>query len=62
MSAKGIKSHGTDDLPVGDEEVTTHQEAVPLPYLAGTRKTSCRWMDQATNMLTKKSKTQVGKK
>ena len=62
MSAKGMKHNPTDDLPVGDEEVTTHQEAVPLPYLAGTRKTACRWMTQAVNMLTKKSKTQAGKK
>lgn len=60
--SKGIKQHDTDDLPLQDEEVTTHQEAVPLPYIAGTRKTSCRWMTPALNMVTKKSKTEAGKK
>ncbi len=55
MGLKGSNSLATDDLPVQDEEVTTHQEAVPLPYLAGKRKVACRWIGPAMNLITKKS-------
>lgn len=51
---------GTDiekqDVPVQEEEIATHQEAIPVPYLAGTRRVSLRWITDATEMATKQSK------
>lgn len=60
--AKGTPSIETDDLPLEDEEIATHQEAVPVPYLAGTRKIAGRWISPALNMLTKESDTYPAKK
>jgi hypothetical protein len=52
-----------DLLPVEDEEVSTHQEAVPVPYLAGTQKIALRWISPALNMVTKQAPDQkAGKK
>lgn len=50
---------GTDiekeDVPVQEEEIATHQEAIPVPYLAGTRRVSLRWITDARDMQTKQS-------
>ncbi len=45
-----------DEVPVQEEEIATHQEAIPVPYLAGTRRVSLRWLTDATDMATKQSK------
>ena len=53
----------TDDLPVEEEEVASHQEAAPLPYFAGTRKIALRWLGSATGMITEQAPNEkVGKK
>lgn len=41
-----------EDWPVGEEEITTHQEAVPVPYMAGTRKVALRWISPAVDLVT----------
>ena len=39
----------TDGLPVEDESVSRAQEAVPVPYVAGTRKLALRWVTPIYN-------------
>jgi hypothetical protein len=36
-------------LPFQQESVATNQQSVPLPYLAGTRLISIRWISPALN-------------
>ncbi len=45
----------TDAVPIGDEEMATHQEAVPAPYLAGTRRVALRWMTGALDRVTQQA-------
>jgi hypothetical protein len=59
--AKSVDTPETD-LPVEDEEIATHQEAIPVPFLAGTRKIAGRWISPATNLITKEAQNEVGKK
>lgn len=60
---KSVQSPVTDEMPIEDEELATHQEAIPLPFLAGTRKIAVRWIGPAANMVTQQSTDpQVGKK
>ena len=51
MSAKG-KEPEREDAPVQDEEIATHQEAIPVPWLAGTRRVALRWISPAFAMAT----------
>lgn len=51
MSAKG-KEIEREDLPVEDEEVSTHQEANPVPWLCGTRRVALRWITPAFALAT----------
>jgi hypothetical protein len=63
MGSKAIKTPATDETALQDEQIATHQEAIPLPYLAGTRKIAVRWIGPAERMLTNQSTdNQVGKK
>lgn len=39
-------------LPFQKESVASNQQAVPLPYLAGTRLVAIRWMTDALNEVT----------
>ena len=50
MGAKSINPAGSDDVPVGDEELASNQEAVPLPYLAGRRRIALRWIEDAVDI------------
>lgn len=52
---KGAKNLDVDEVPVGDEELATHQEAVPVPYLAGTRRVALRWVTGATDRITQQA-------
>lgn len=51
MSAKGTDIEKTE-LPVEEEEVATHQEAIPVPFVAGTRRVALRWMTPAFGLVT----------
>lgn len=51
-----------DETTVEDEEISTHQETIPLPYLAGTRRLAVRWIDGALNMVTVQNKESYAKK
>jgi hypothetical protein len=50
--SKGMKSLATDEMPIEDEEISTHQEAVPVPAFGGTRKLAVRWLGEAVDMIT----------
>ena len=39
-------------LPFQAENVASNQQAVPLPYLAGTRLIAVRWITPALNQVT----------
>ena len=60
--SKGIKAPVTDDIPAEAEEIATHQEAVPVPYLAGTRKLAARWLGPAVSMVTVQAEDAIAKK
>lgn len=51
-----------DEWPMEDEEVSTHQEAIPVRFLGGTRRVSAQWLDKALNMMTIRRKGKFGKK
>jgi hypothetical protein len=54
--AKGTNTEvERDDWPVEDEDIATHQEAIPVPYMAGTRRIGARWITGALNMVTKQT-------
>jgi hypothetical protein len=38
-------------LPFQQESVSTNQQAVPLPYMAGTRLVSVRWITPALDQI-----------
>ena len=62
MSAKG-KEIDREDLPVEEEEISTHQEATPVPWLCGTRRLSLRWITPAFALATQAAPDEVsGKK
>jgi len=64
MSAKGKGDIGeTDDMPVEPEAVATSQEAIPVPYLAGTRLIALRWISPPIDVFSVQAKdTRPGKK
>jgi hypothetical protein len=43
-------------LPFQKENVASNQQAVPLPYLAGTRLVAVRWITPALEQLTQQVK------
>ncbi|MDI1336300.1 MAG: hypothetical protein PSU94_08985 [Lacunisphaera sp.] len=43
-------------LPFQKENVASNQQAVPLPYLAGTRLIAVRWITPALNQVTQQVK------
>lgn len=52
---KGPKNADVEEVPIGEEELATHQEAVPVPYLAGTRRVALRWITAATDRVTQQA-------
>jgi hypothetical protein len=44
------------------EDLVSHQENLPVPYLAGTRQTALVWLDAATAMLTERAKDAIPSK
>jgi hypothetical protein len=54
--AKGNLDIEKDDLPAEEEEIATHQEAIPVPYMAGTRRIAGRWITPALDMIAKQTK------
>lgn len=45
-----------EPLPFQKENVASNQQAVPLPYLAGTRLVAVRWITPALNQVTQQVK------
>jgi len=43
-------------LPFQQENVASNQQAVPLPYMAGTRLIAVRWISPALNEVTQQVK------
>ncbi|MBX3747345.1 MAG: hypothetical protein KF833_18705 [Verrucomicrobiae bacterium] len=50
MGSKNIRTPDPDDSPIGDEELATHREAQPVPWMAGTRRIALRWLDDALDI------------
>jgi hypothetical protein len=55
MSKSSIKPETLDETTLEAEELATHQENVPLPWLAGTRKIAVRWLDNALDQRTEQA-------
>jgi len=57
----GFGSKGARPLPestptgVEDEQLSTSQEAVPVPQMAGTRKISLKWISRVYNQHARKA-------
>lgn len=45
MSKSTVSPTELDETTLEAEDLSTSQETVPLPYLAGTRKVGLRWLD-----------------
>lgn len=60
----GSKEQTNDPLIGGteEEEISTTQESVPVPYLAGTRKVAARWLSNVYNQFTREIQVDLGKK
>lgn len=59
---KGPNKPEVEKDSIQEEEVATHQEAIPVPYFAGTRKIAVRWITPAISIITKKNKEAPTKK
>jgi hypothetical protein len=65
MSWGGNNSQKTPEVDKGsisDEQISTSQEAVPVPYIAGERKVAARWISNIYNQKTVEVKANSGKK
>lgn len=51
-----------DETTLEQEELSTHQETVPVPYIAGTQLLALRWISPALDMVAKQSTQQYSKK
>jgi len=49
MNTPGYYNTSPKALPVDDEEVSTAPQAVPVPFIAGTRKVAIRWISRTYN-------------
>lgn len=47
---------------VQDQMTSNQQQAVPVAYIAGTRKIACKWLTPAYNLRTTKGSGSGGKK
>lgn len=59
---KGPKTPDVENDSIQEEEVSTHQQAIPVPYFAGTRKIAIRWITPAFNLVAIRAKNTLGKK
>lgn len=55
MSAKGKSNVDYDETTVEAEDLPTHQEAIPVPYLAGTNLVAIRFLAAASGMITRQA-------
>lgn len=56
MSAKGIgKPTEINSDTIEDEEMATHQEAIPIPYLAGSQMLAVRWITPALDRVARQA-------
>lgn len=56
MSAKGSKSPAQlDETTLEGEDMSTHQETIPVPWVAGTRLIAIRWIAPALDMVTRQA-------
>lgn len=61
-SHSGSGAEELDDVPAQEEEIATHQEAVPVPYVAGTRRVAARWLDDGIDMRVRQTSANYSKK
>jgi hypothetical protein len=55
MTKSTIKPEELDETTVEAEDLATHQENIPVPYLGGTRRIAVRWLDEALDMVTEQA-------
>jgi hypothetical protein len=55
MGKSNVKPDTLDETTVEHEDLATHQENIPVPYLSGTRRVAVRWLDVALNMITEQA-------
>jgi hypothetical protein len=49
MNTPGYYPTSPKAIPVDDEQISTAPQAVPVPYVAGTRKIALRWISRTYN-------------
>lgn len=55
MGKSSVKPEEVDETTIEDEDLATHQENIPVPYVAGTRRVAVRWLDTALNLITEQA-------
>jgi hypothetical protein len=55
MSKSAIRPEELDETTVEAEDLATHQENIPIPYLVGTRRIAVRWIEEALDMVTEQA-------
>lgn len=57
MSTKASKTPAElDDTTMEEEDLATHQETIPVPFVFGTRLVALRWISPALDMVTRQAK------
>lgn len=59
---KGGAQIEREDVPVEDEDLSTAQDGVVVPYLAGTTRCSVRWFTPATDRVAIQAQDDLAKK
>lgn len=63
MGSKGrARPEDVDETTLEAEDLATHQEAIPVPYLSGTHMVALRWISEATGMVTRQAPDNISKK
>lgn len=61
LKAKSPKTE-RDETSLESEDIATHQETIPVPFICGTGLVALRWIGPATNMVTKQAEDEPAKK
>jgi hypothetical protein len=56
MGAKGKGPPAeVDETTMEDEDISTHQETIPIPLISGTRNLALRWLAPAYDMVSRQA-------
>ena len=62
MFGNDTSSTETKAFGIQDQMTANSQQAVPVAYVAGTRKIAVKWISEIYNLYTKTNNTSTGKK